>query len=109
MGGKTKKRGNRSFINFGVPEEEDLTVHTQRKGWDRTVCTVGNTRCSLLAFVILSAGLLALIGGGAYGAVVYLNRGESVDEVDSPSAAPSISFEPTFAPTAKPTRVPSIS
>jgi hypothetical protein len=52
--GKTKKRKNQNFIKFGVPEDEDLTTYYQgeAKCGDRVVCTIGNTRCSMIALII---------------------------------------------------------
>jgi hypothetical protein len=109
--GTTKKRKNQSFITFGVPEDEDLTTYYQGevKCGDRVVCTIGNTRCSLLALIVLSLGLILVIVGGTVTGI-YLSRDAAVVESSAPSVSPSptITLVPSISPTEIPSRVPSL-
>lgn len=103
--GKTKKHRNRSFFVLGVPDDEDLTYYSHRKGLDRIVCTIGRTRCSLLAFTIILVGLLAVVGGAIVG-VIYFVRDTGI-KTDGPTTAPTISLPPTTVPTEERSKEPS--
>lgn len=109
--GTTKKRKNQGFITFGVPEDEDLTTYYQGevKCGDRVVCTIGNTRCSLLALIVLSLGLILIIVGGTVTGL-YLSRNPLVVESSAPSLSPSptITLVPSISPSEIPSRVPSL-
>lgn len=114
---KTKKRNNlmKNFLSLGVPEDEDLTLYTEKNFWSRIVCTVGNTRCTSLALLILALGV-AVAAGGAVVTILYFipsNKAEEPAETTFPSApptlsmAPSISSIPSLEPSAKPSLGPS--
>jgi len=114
--GITQKRKGNKFIKFGVPDDEDLTTYYRGDPncWDRIVCTINNTRCSLLALVVVSVGLIVLIIGSSVTAIL-LQKGASVKEgvtalspAPSVSFAPSLSWVPTITPSDPPTSSPSL-
>mmetsp|Transcript_12027 Transcript_12027/g.22504 ORF Transcript_12027/g.22504 Transcript_12027/m.22504 type:complete len:923 (-) Transcript_12027:50-2818(-) len=109
--GTTKKRKNQGFITFGVPDDEDLTTYYQGevKCGDRVVCTIGNTRCTLLALIVVSLGLILVIVGGTISGL-YLSRNPVVIESSAPSVSPSPTMTqvPSISPTEIPTRLPSL-
>ena len=110
--GKTKKRKNQNFIKFGVPEDEDLTTYYQgeAKCGDRVVCTIGNTRCSMIALIILALCLAVVIVGGTMTGV-YLTGNPAIIESSAPSIspAPTISVQPSMPPSEFPSSTPSVS
>ena len=101
----TRKRSNRRFISFGVPDDEDLTYLTERKGLDRIVCVVGNCRVTLLALVLILIGLCAIVGA----AVIYGWETTREKPTLAPTKAPSTipSASPTQSP--RPSNIPSLS
>jgi hypothetical protein len=109
--GTTKKRRNR-IIKFGVPEDEDLTTYNQgdAKCGDRVVCTVGNTRCSLLALIVLALGLAIVIVGGTVTGI-YFAGNPAIIESNAPSLSPvpTMTTQPSIAPTEIPSSTPSLS
>lgn len=116
--GKTKKRKNQNFIKFGVPEDEDLTTYYQGevKCGDRLVCTIGNTRCSMIALIIWALCFAVVIVGGTMTGV-YLTGNPAIIESSAPSISPSMpptelpsstpSVSPTSFPSSSPSRRPS--
>lgn len=110
--GKTKKRKNQNFLKFGVPDDEDLTTYYQgeAKCGDRVVCTIGNTRCSLIALIILALSLAVVIVGGTMTGV-YLVGSPGIIESSAPSTspAPTITVQPSMPPSEFPSGAPSIS
>jgi len=108
---KTKKRSNlsKNFLSFGVPEDEDLTLYTEKNFWGRIVCTIGNTRCSSLALLILALGVAVAVGGTVVTILYFIPNNNAVDPSTSPtlSMSPSISIVPTFTPSGEPSRTPS--
>jgi len=116
----TEKRKNEgAFIQIGVPEEEDLTYHTQRKFLNRTACTIGQTRWSLLALLVLTVGLFATVGGAVLAGLLFgdgktaspTTRPSDSPTVEvttgKPSLAPTISVYPSLRPTVTPSTMPS--
>ncbi len=108
--GTTKKRTNKGFIQFGVPDDEDLTTYYQEnKCLDRVVCTLGNTKCSLLALLVVSIGIIIIIVGSTV-AGVYINK-STIEKSSAPSVSmsPSMSPMPSAIPSYSPTFLPSAS
>ncbi|GFH51008.1 hypothetical protein CTEN210_07484 [Chaetoceros tenuissimus] len=89
--GTTKKRRNRR--GKGIPDDEELTAYYQAKCGDRTVCTLGRIRCSLLALIIVTITILIAIGATFAG--IYIPR---FTKIIVESAAPSTSPMPTTSP-----------
>lgn len=90
--GTTKKRRNKR--GKGIPDDEELTAYYQAKCGDRTVCTLGRIRCSLLALIIVAITILLIIGATFAG--IYIPR--SFEKIIVESAAPSTSPMPTTSP-----------
>ena len=110
--GVTKKRKNKGFGVSDVPDDEDLTTYYQEnKCGDRIVCTIGSTRCSLLALIILFGGLAAIIVGGTVASVYVTRSTGGVEESSRPSLSPSptTTSVPSMYPTNSPSLLPSIS
>lgn len=114
----TRKRANKKskMIQFGVPDDEDLTTYyMENKFLDRIACTIGQTRCSFLA--LLMVGLIViLLSGGAIVAGIFLTQQGTRTPAPSPepsaaptiSQLPTISLIPTVAPSSEPTMTPSL-
>jgi len=104
--GTTKKRKNQGFINFGVPDDEDLTTYyTETRCCDRIVCTIGSTRCSLLALLIVAIGVTSVIIGGAIYGVGLTRDGKPKNSFTPP---PQIPNKPSNQPSTKPSMSPSM-
>ena len=109
----TKKRANKKMIQFGVPEDEDLTTYyIENKCLDRIVCTIGDTKCTFLALIVVIGFVLLLSGGGISAGIFFSQQGKLAPSAE-PSSAPTLSQRPTLslipsmAPTALPTMTPS--
>ena len=102
----TKKRANKKMIQFGVPEDEDLTTYyIENKCLDRIVCTIGDTRCSFLAVLVFGFFTL-LLSGGAIAAGIFFTQKISIIE---PTSAPSkLSISPSLIPSSTPTDAPTL-
>ena len=114
----TRKRANKKskMIQFGVPDDEDLTTYyMENKFLDRIACTIGQTRCSFLALLVVGL-LVILLSGGAIAAGIFLSQLSDKTPAPSPvpsaaptiSQLPTISLVPTLAPTSEPTMTPSL-
>ncbi len=116
--GTTKPRRNQGFITFGVPDDEDLTTYyTETKCCDRIVCSIGTSKISLLALIIVVTFILASIILGIYFGVVENQKNSIVfsppqDIIDMPSNQPSSSKpsdQPSTSPSKQPSNKPSLS
>eukprot|EP00551_Chaetoceros_affinis_P005914 CAMPEP_0203663824 /NCGR_PEP_ID=MMETSP0090-20130426/1359_1 /ASSEMBLY_ACC=CAM_ASM_001088 /TAXON_ID=426623 /ORGANISM="Chaetoceros affinis, Strain CCMP159" /LENGTH=480 /DNA_ID=CAMNT_0050526867 /DNA_START=274 /DNA_END=1713 /DNA_ORIENTATION=- len=110
----TKKRANKKIIQFGVPEDEDLTTYyIENKCLDRIVCTIGSTRCSFLAVIVVCIFTLLLVGGAVSAGIYLSQQSDEIQPSHMPSSAPSISHQPSISlvpsstPTEEPTMTPS--
>jgi len=106
----TRKRSNRRFISFGVPDDEDLTYLTERKGLDRVVCVVGNCRVTLLALLLILVGVCAITAAAVITGLEYTPTGKkTISPTRAPSSIPSSSPTVSPRPSSSPSFSPSVS
>jgi hypothetical protein len=103
----TRRRSNRRFISFGVPDDEDLTYLTERKGLERVVCVVGNCRVTLLALLLILVGVCAITAAAVITGLEYTPTGKKTlvptrAPSPIPSASPTISHPPSPSPSFSP-------
>jgi len=112
----TKKQANKKkaekLAHTGVPIDEDLTTYyVDNKCLDRIVCTIGNTRCSFLALLVVVIFSL-FITGGSIAAGLYFTRSNAgmISPSSFPSAMPSISYSPSISisPSISPSDLPTM-
>lgn len=106
----TKKRANKKMIQFGVPEDEDLTTYyIENKCLDRIVCTIGDTKCTFLALIVVISFVLLLSGGGISAGIFFSQQGKLAPSAE-PSSAPTLSQQPTLSliPSTTPSELPTM-